>query len=178
LRTSNAQSIGAGLAASQWDDVSDRVTFDPDGEVFVLPDESTKNEEERVVVLNPVALKVLDAQRGKHPEYVFTYKGKPVRRMLSTAWRRARAQAGLPQVRVHDLRHTFGHRLRAAGVSFEDRQDLLGHKSERMTTHYSAPELAKLLDAASTACERREGTVLRVVEAKRGQEWRQKAVPA
>ena len=35
----------------------------------------------------------------------------------------------LHQVRVHDLKHTFGRRLRAAGVSFEDRQDLLGHRS-------------------------------------------------
>jgi integrase len=51
-------------------------------------------------------------------------------------------------VRVHDLRHTFGHRLRAAGVSFEDRQDLLGHKSERMTTHYSAPDILRLIEAA------------------------------
>jgi hypothetical protein len=30
----------------------------------------------------------------------------------------------------------FGRRLRAAGVSFEDRQDLLGHRSGRITTHY------------------------------------------
>lgn len=65
--------------------------------------------------------------------------------------------------------------LRAAGVSYEDRQDLLGHKSDRMTTHYSAPELAKLLEAANAACERRRATVLRVVEAKRGQKVRQKA---
>ncbi len=36
-------------------------------------------------------------------------------------------RAGLPNVRVHDLRHTFVHRLRAAGVSFEDRQDLLAY---------------------------------------------------
>jgi integrase len=35
------------------------------------------------------------------------------------------------------LKHTFGRRLRAAGVSFEDRQDLLGHKSGRITTQYS-----------------------------------------
>jgi hypothetical protein len=27
------------------------------------------------------------------------------------------------------LKHTFGGRLRAAGVSFEDRQDLLGHNA-------------------------------------------------
>ena len=49
--------------------------------------------------------------------------------MLNTAWMKARVRAGLPHVRVHDLKHTFGRRLRAEGVSFEDRQDLLGHKS-------------------------------------------------
>ena len=69
--------------------------------------------------------------------------------MLSTGWRKARVNAGLPDVRVHDLKHTFGRRLRAAGVSFEDRQDLLGHKSARITTHYSAAELSKLLEAAN-----------------------------
>jgi len=51
--------------------------------------------------------------------------------------------------RVHDLKHTFGRRLRAAGVSFEDRQDLLGHRSGRMTTHYSAAEFGNLLSAAN-----------------------------
>jgi len=54
---------------------------------------------------------------------------------------------------VHDLKHTFGRRLRAAGVSFEDRQDLLGHKSSRVTTHYSGPELRDLLEAANGVCE-------------------------
>jgi integrase len=63
-----------------------------------------------------------------------------------------RERAGLPDVRVHDLKHTFGRRLRAAGVSFEDRQDLLGHKSSRITTHYSMPELENLITAANTVC--------------------------
>jgi integrase len=53
---------------------------------------------------------------------------------------------------VHDLKHTFGRRLRAAGVSFEDRQDLLGHKSGRITTHYSQAELSNLIAAAEKAC--------------------------
>jgi integrase len=53
-------------------------------------------------------------------------------------------ETGLPQVRVHDLKHTFGRRLRAAGVNFEDRQDLLAHRSGRITTHYSAAELGNL----------------------------------
>ena len=73
--------------------------------------------------------------------------------MLNSSWCRVRNLVDLPQVRVHDLKHTFGRRLRAAGVSFEDRQDLLGHRSGRMTTHYSAAELSKLLDAANSVCE-------------------------
>ena len=40
----------------------------------------------------------------------------------------------------------------AAGVSFEDRQDLLGHRSGRVTTHYSAVELHKLVEAANRVC--------------------------
>ncbi len=69
--------------------------------------------------------------------------------MLNSAWKRAREEADLPMVRVHDLKHTFGRRLRAAGVSYEDRQDLLGHKSDRITTHYSPAEIGLLLKAAN-----------------------------
>jgi hypothetical protein len=39
-------------------------------------------------------------------------------------------------------------------VSFEDRQDLLGHRAGRITTHYSAAELSRLLEAAETVTER------------------------
>jgi hypothetical protein len=38
-------------------------------------------------------------------------------------------------------------------VSFEDRQDLLGYKSRRITTHYSEAELANPIAAAEKACE-------------------------
>ena len=37
------------------------------------------------------------------------------------------------------------------GASFEDRQDLLGHKSNRVTTEYSAAELALLIEATNKA---------------------------
>lgn len=40
-------------------------------------------------------------------------------------------------------------RLRAAGVCYEDRQDLLGHRSGRITTHYSAAEISNLLTAVN-----------------------------
>jgi hypothetical protein len=53
---------------------------------------------------------------------------------------------------VDDLKHTFGRRLHAAGVSFEDRQDLLGHKTGTVTTDYSVPELASLIEASNRVC--------------------------
>jgi len=120
--------------------------------VFLIPARCVKNRQERLVVLNRVARSVVEGQRSLDPEFVFPYKGKPVKKMNDSAWRKARLRAGLAQVRVHDLKHTFGRRLRAAGVSFEDRQDLLGHKSGRITTHYSQAELANLLEAANRAC--------------------------
>lgn len=123
--------------------------------VFIIPGSYVKNADERLVVLNKIAQSVIEDQRGKNPRYVFTYRGNPVKRMLNSAWMRARTKAGLPQVRVHDLKHTFGRRLRAAGVSFEDRQDLLGHRAGRITTHYSAAELSRLIEAANSVCERK-----------------------
>jgi len=92
------------------------------------------------VVLKRVSKSVIDSARGQHDEYVFVYRGRPIETMHNTGWQEARKRAGLPQVRVHDLKHTFGRRLRAAGVSFEDRQDLLGHCSKfgapgRIRTH-------------------------------------------
>ena len=72
--------------------------------------------------------------------------------MNNTAWKRARKEAGLPGVRVHDLKHTFGRRLRAAGVPVETRKVLLGHKNGDITIHYSAPELEELIGAAEKVC--------------------------
>jgi len=120
-----------------------------DTSVFIIPDRLVKNGEDRLVVLNRIAMSIVNAVRGTHRKYVFTYNGKRIRKMNNTAWQKGRVKAGLPQVRVHDLKHTFGRRLRAAGVSFEDRQDLLGHRSGRITTHYSAAELGNLLTAAN-----------------------------
>ncbi len=122
--------------------------------LFVIPGDFVKNGDERLVVLNRAAKKVVDKVRGTHPEYVFTFRGEPILRIMNSAWKSARLRAGLPGFRVHDLKHTFGGRLREAGVSFEDRQDLLGHRSGRITTHYSATELTKLVEAANRVAER------------------------
>jgi integrase len=151
--------------------------------VFIIEGDKVKNGQDRLVVLNRVARSVIDSVRGQHPEHVFvrlpkpkkseagnplvTRKGFPLTGMNTTAWQNARVRAadkwkertgtdaadGFRRVRVHDLKHTFGRRLRAAGVSFEDRQDLLGHKSSRITTHYSSAELTSLIAAAEKVCD-------------------------
>ena len=51
----------------------------------------------------------------------------------------------------HDLKHTFGRRLRAARVSFETRQVLPGHRNGSITTHYSAAEIGELIGGATVS---------------------------
>jgi integrase len=125
--------------------------------VFIIPGPYVKNADDRLVTLNRIAHSVIEARRGQHPSHVFSFQGNAMTRMLNTAWKNARHRAGLSHVRVHDLKHTFGRRLRAAGVSYEDRQDLLGHRSGRITTHYSAADLSRLIEAANSVCERGHG---------------------
>lgn len=127
--------------------------------LFVLPESNTKTNTERVVVLNRIASQVINAQRGNHPEFVFTYQGRPLARLHNSAWKRAWKNAGFPMddgvvKGVHNLRHTFGRRLRGAGVSLETRKALLGHAHGDITTHYSAAELNELLQAAEKIVDR------------------------
>jgi integrase len=126
----------------------------------------TKNDEERLVPLNAIARKIVDAQRGKHEDAVFTYSGKPITRLVNTGWRAAWKKAKLPVDPLilrgaHNLRHTFAHRLRAAGVSLEDRKALLGHTNGDITTHYSMPDIARLIECVERITKRRESVILR-----------------
>jgi integrase len=121
--------------------------------VFVIPGEFVKNRSDRVVVLNRVAAQIIEQVRGEHPDYVLPYRGQQVKSMYNTAWKNAREKVGLPLVRIHDLKHTCGRRLRAANVPEEDRKDLLGHKHGRsVTTHYSMAEIAKLIAYSNRVC--------------------------
>jgi integrase len=153
--------------------------------VFVLPAVKNKNRQARVVVLNDRAQAIVEKMRGQHPVYVFTWvKEDGVRdrigRIRNTGWVNARRRAaekypavlgkeaplGFRELRAHDLRHTAGRRLRAAGVSKEDRKDLLGHKSGDVTTNYSAAELMSLIKAANLIVRSKDSptlTVLRLV---------------
>ena len=127
--------------------------------IFILPESITKTSTERVVVLNTIASRVIESRRGIHKEFVFTYRGNPIGKLNITAWKRAWKKAGLPTEQgilkgVHNLRHTFGRRLRGAGVPLETRKALLGHASGDITTHYSAAELSELLEAVEKIVDR------------------------
>ena len=80
-----------------------------------------------------------------------------------SAFQKARNGVGLSQLRVHDVRHTYGQRLRDAGVSQEDRALLLGHADSGMPRHSAAATVAKLLEASNAVLKTRDRTmVLRV----------------
>jgi integrase len=119
----------------------------PGTSVFIIPEDGVKNGEKFLLVLNRVAVSIIEDVRGGYHEYIFTEHGHPVTAKNNSGWQSALMRAGLSLVCVHDLKHAFGRRLRAAGVSYEDRQDLLGPKSGRITTPYSAAELENLIEA-------------------------------
>lgn len=66
-------------------------------------------------------------------------------------------------MRVHDLRHTYGQRLRDAGVSEEDRGLLPGHAIDGMPQHYATATVARLVDAANKVAETIDRTTLLLV---------------
>lgn len=125
--------------------------------VFLIPGEVVKNREDRLVVLNRVAKSVVEDLRSNDSEFVFAYRDQRIARICNSSWKRVREAVGLKQVRVHDLKHTFGRRLRAAGVPLETRKVLLGHRNGDITSHYSAPELEELIGAANKVCETKSG---------------------
>jgi integrase len=139
--------------------------------VFLIPADfggrharsGVKNGDERLVVLNNVAKSIIEKQRGISREWVFPYNNTAMHRMNDSAWKKARVRAaklwqeknlrpahpGYASIRIHDLKHSFGRRLRAAGVTEEDRKALLGHKNGSITSHYSGAELGHLIEAAN-----------------------------
>jgi integrase len=140
--------------------------------VFVIPPEAFKSKRAHVVILNDAAWSIVQAQRGLDPIWVFPHRGRPMSTMNNTAWQRVRREAGLPAVRIHDLRHTFACRLRAAGVSAEDREALLGHANHSMAGHYASADVGRLLKQATLVLNRQETrTVLRVANAREPVLW-------
>lgn len=119
--------------------------------VFVVPPKHVKGEahrkQERVLVLNTVAQKVIEQRRGTHPTHVFTYRGKPIDGMSNNGWDNAKRKAKIGDLHVHDLRHTVGLRLREAKVAESTITAVLWHSNRSITGHYSMAQVVEIFEA-------------------------------
>lgn len=128
--------------------------------VFVVPRTYVKGRRsEKIIVCNSVAQELVDEQRGLNTKFVFTYprpvngggvEHSDVRHINNTAWENARRYAGLEDLRVHDLRHTVGMRLRSAGVSERTQNEILWHSNKQMSEHYAVAQLKEIYQAVET----------------------------
>jgi len=141
-----------------------------DSFVFILAE--TKNGQQRAVICNSYAQRAVNRQRGNGSKYVFpSRRGQNVGsrvRACNGVWRKAWENAGMPDdplIRkgIHNLRHTYAHRLRAAGVPVEDRDKLLGHSNASLSQHYALPDIERLQEMSERVTERKDTVVLRAV---------------
>ena len=95
----------------------------------------------RQVALSPAAVRVLSAiPRVVDNPWVIAGR-KPGTRLanLNASWLVVRARAGLEDVRLHDLRHSFASRALALGESLTMIGKLLGHRKVQTTARYAPP---------------------------------------
>ena len=93
----------------------------------------------RRVFLNAPARAILERQRRSASAYVFPSPldpGRPIKSDLPL-WYSVRREAGIEDVRLHDLRHTFASHAVLQGVPLPVVSRLLGHKQPNMTLRYA-----------------------------------------
>ena len=107
--------------------------------------------------LSPAAAEVVaDLPRTPGNPWVIPGRktGEPLRN-LQYPWEILRVRAGLDDVRIHDLRHSFASRALALGESLSMIGELLGHRRVRTTARYA--HLA--LDSVKTSASRVAGSI-------------------
>ena len=124
---------------------------------------NTKNGEHRGVPLNDDAFLALASLPHRDGNVFLTPAGRPyfdsgglggspIKHSFKTASRRA----GIGNLRVHDLRHTFASWLVMSGTPLRTVAELLGHKSLAMVyrySHLSPDHLRDAVDRLSTGAE-------------------------
>ena len=94
---------------------------------------------DRTVHLSLAAVKVLAALQ-REPDNPWVIPGaKPGTHMadIDGAWQSIRARAGLNDVRIHDIRHSFASRALALGEGLPIISRLLGHRRVETTARYA-----------------------------------------
>ena len=116
----------------RWDEVK--------GNMLRLQDSKTGP---RAVYLNAQAMAIIDRQRSVRPEnnspFVFPSPVNPEKPIseICPFWYFIRAEAGLNDVRLHDLRHSFASHAVMRGVPLPVVSRLLGHSNLSMTMRYA-----------------------------------------
>ena len=114
----------------KWNDV------DIDAGEIRLPDGKTGA---RLVPLSPAAAEVLSGlpRKARRPWVILGARSGRHLGDLQPAWERVRERAGLEDVRIHDLRHSFASRALALGESLPMIGKLLGHTQVQTTARYA-----------------------------------------
>lgn len=127
--------------------------FDFDNRRWFIP--ITKTGKPRHVPINDAVVTLL---RRVKEQYQFGYvfanpeTGKPFRSFFCS-WNTARTKAGLQDVRIHDLRHTFASYLINGGRSLYEVQKILGHTQIKTTQRYAHLADETLLAASNTVAQ-------------------------
>src|SRR5690606_29425433 len=111
----------------------------------------TKSGKVRHIPLSGGALKLLKALKenaDNKVDHIFANPrtGQPFVSVYYS-WHMARRKAGLPELRIHDLRHSFASFLVNAGRSLYEVQELLGHADIRTTSRYAHLSRERLREA-------------------------------
>ena len=93
----------------------------------------------RKVPLNARARRILARRPRGEGAFVFPSPRNPARPLSDNLdfWFRVRREAGIEDVRLHDLRHTHASHAAMSGVPIPVVSRLLGHSSVRMTLRYA-----------------------------------------
>ena len=109
----------------------------------------------RVISLPPMAVKLLAGlPRDPNSPWVIPgrYPGTHLRD-LADAWKVIRTRAGMDDVRIHDLRHSFASRALALGESLPMIGKLLGHSQVETTARYTHLARESVQDSAARIAE-------------------------
>jgi hypothetical protein len=103
--------------------------------------------------VNDSALEVIARQTTEGEfEHIFINRdtSKPYT-TIAKVWERLRKTAGLPDLRLHDLRHSFASFLVNSGRTLYEVQQILGHSDAKVTERYAHLSRKTLQEAANSA---------------------------